>query len=149
MAPMPALAPRLHRLILLLLLGVAVAPAQAQVVALYEGETTVDSQSAEQRAAALPRALAQVLVKVSGDPQIVADAQAQGALAGASSLMQRYRYRQDTVMQNGVPAMKTVLIAQFDQAAVEALIGQTGQSEAIHSPEAWTSMVVRLTKPPA
>ena len=26
-------------------------------------------------------------------------------------------------------------------------IGQTGQSEAIHSPEAWASMVVRLTMP--
>src|SRR5262249_48506767 len=28
-------------------------------------------------------------------------------------------------------------------------IGQTGQPEAIHSPEAWTSMVVRLTNPAA
>jgi hypothetical protein len=28
-------------------------------------------------------------------------------------------------------------------------IGQTGQSEAIHSPEAWASMVVRLTRPAA
>ena len=27
--------------------------------------------------------------------------------------------------------------------------GQTGQSEAIHSPEAWASMVVRLTIPTA
>ena len=26
-------------------------------------------------------------------------------------------------------------------------IGQTGQSEAIHSPEAWASMVVKLTIP--
>jgi hypothetical protein len=27
--------------------------------------------------------------------------------------------------------------------------GQTGQSEAIHSPEAWASMVVKLTIPAA
>lgn len=100
----------------------------AQDVALYEGETTVDSQSAEQRAAALPRALAQVLVKVSGDPAVVAAASGENALAGASALMQRYRYRQDTVMRNGVPALKTVLIAQFDQAAVDALIGSVGHT---------------------
>ena len=30
-----------------------------------------------------------------------------------------------------------------------SVIGQTGQSEAIHSPEAWASMVVRFTKPAA
>lgn len=103
-------------------------PAHAQEAALYEGETTVDSQSAEQRTAALPRALAQVLVKVSGDPAVVAAANADGALGGAPSLMQRYRYRQDTVMNNGVPALKTVLIAQFDQAAVDALIGSVGHT---------------------
>lgn len=116
------------RTLLLLFLALVAAPLAAQDVALYEGETTVDSQSPEQRGAALPRALAQVLVKVSGDPSIVADAQSQGALSGAASLMQRYRYRQETVMQNGVPALKSVLIAQFDQAAVEALIGRTGHT---------------------
>jgi hypothetical protein len=30
---------------------------------------------------------------------------------------------------------------------VMSVIGQTGQSEAIHSPDACVSMVVRLTKP--
>jgi len=30
-----------------------------------------------------------------------------------------------------------------------SVIGQTGQSEAIHSPEAWASVVVKLTMPAA
>lgn len=114
----------------LLLLSLLWLPAllAAQAVSLYEGEATVDNQSPEQRAAALPRALAQVLVKVSGDPGVVAAASGEGALAGAAAIMQRYRYRQDTVIQNGVPALKTVLIAQFDQGAVDALIGSVGHA---------------------
>jgi hypothetical protein len=99
--------------------------AAAQGVDLYEGEAPVDSQSAEHRAAALPRALAQVLVKVSGDPGIASSAV---GLSDAASLMQRYRYRQDTIMQNGVPTLKTVLIAQFDRAAVDAMVGRSGHS---------------------
>ena len=42
-------------------------PLLAQELALYEGEVAVPSQSESDRNAALPQALAQVLVKVGGD----------------------------------------------------------------------------------
>ncbi|MBB5209452.1 DUF2066 domain-containing protein [Chiayiivirga flava] len=99
------------------------APAVAQEVNLYEGEVPVDSQSAEQRNAALPAALAQVLVKVSGDRGAAGIAGGQG-----TALMQRYRYRQDVVNVAGVPQIKLFLIASFDPAAVERLLAQAGRT---------------------
>jgi hypothetical protein len=131
MAIIPAPVPRMsfsplrRSACLFLLLWCSAGMAVAQQVDLYEGEAPVDSQSAEHRAAALPRALAQVLVKVSGDPGIASSAV---GLSEAASLMQRYRYRQDTVMQNGVPTLKTVLIAQFDRSAVDAMVGRSGHA---------------------
>lgn len=107
----------------LLLSLVAAMPAPAQEVGLYEGEAPVDSQSADQRNAALPAALAQVLVKVSGDRAAASVAGGQG-----SALMQRYRYRQDVVTQNGVPTIKLFLIAKFDEGAVDRLLAQAGRS---------------------
>ena len=71
--------------------------AWAQDDALYEGESMVDSQSEEQRAAALPRALGQVLVKVTGDPAAASDPAFQGALGRAAGMVQQYRYREDVV----------------------------------------------------
>lgn len=99
------------------------ASAAAQEPNLYEGEVAVDSQGAEQRNAALPAALAQVLVKVSGDRGAAAIAGGQG-----SALMQRYRYRQEVVNVAGVPQIKLFLIASFDPAAVERLLAQAGRT---------------------
>lgn len=118
--------PRFRRLLFacwIVLASLVATPALAQEAELFEGEVAVDSQGAEQRNAALPAALAQVLVKVSGDRSAAGIAGGQG-----SALMQRYRYRQDVVNVAGVPQIKLFLIARFDQAAVERLLAQAGKS---------------------
>lgn len=101
--------------------------AVAQDDALYEGESMVDSQSEEQRAAALPRALGQVLVKVTGDPSAAADPAFQGALGRAAGMVQQYRYREDVVTEGGAPRLRSVLIARFNPEAVDGLIIGAGR----------------------
>ncbi|MFA5591162.1 MAG: DUF2066 domain-containing protein [Lysobacteraceae bacterium] len=99
-------------------------PLLAQELALYEGEVAVPSQSESDRNAALPQALAQVLVKVGGDAASAAAA----ADADAASLLQQYRYRQDMVRVDGVPQLRHYLIARFNQAGVQALLASGGRS---------------------
>jgi uncharacterized protein len=110
--------------LLLPLLLLATGLARSQDSAFYEGETPVDSQSEAHRIAALPRALAHVLVKVTGDPAARADA----ALVDARGLLEQYRYRQDVVTEYGVPKMKTFLIARFNRDAIEGLAAGAGRS---------------------
>lgn len=110
-------------IVLLCLQGLAAHGVQAQDASLYEGEVPVDSQSAAERAAAASTALAQVLVKVSGDRGAARAADGQG-----SALMQQYRYRQDVVTVGRAPTIKLFLIARFDQAGVERLVAQAGFS---------------------
>lgn len=102
--------------------------ATAQDGALYEGEAPVDNQSEELRLAALPGALAQVLVKVTGDADAATDPVFAGALNGASRMMQQYRYRQDVVTSSGVPQLKLFLIARFNRASVENLVTRSGRT---------------------
>lgn len=102
--------------------------AQAQDSALYEGETPVPDQSEAARAAALPRALQQVLAKVSGEADAASDPALAAAIGDASAMMQQYRYRQDVVPVDGVPQLRLSLIARFDPAAVDALLAASGRS---------------------
>lgn len=97
-----------------LLLGSGLAAAQDG--ALYEGEAPVDNQTEERRLAALPHALAQVLVKVTGDAGAATDPAFAAALGGASRMLQQYRYRQDVVTSSGAPELKLFLIARFNRA---------------------------------
>lgn len=113
--------------LLLLWLGVAIV-AVAQDGSLYEGEAPVADQSPEQRAAVLPRALAQVLAKVTGDAGAATDPAFSSALGRAQSMMQQYRYRQDVVTTSGAPELRLFLIARFNAAAVDALIAGSGRS---------------------
>jgi len=111
-----------------LALWLAAGTALAQDEALYEGESMVDSQSEEQRAAALPRALGQVLVKVTGDPAAASDPAFQGALGRAAGMVQQYRYREDVVTVDGAPQLRSFLIARFNPAAVDSLVASAGRT---------------------
>ena len=111
----------------LIALWLCAGAARAQDDALYEGESMVDSQSEEQRAAALPRALGQVLVKVTGDPSAASDPAFQGALGRAAGMVQQYRYREDVVTEGGAPRLRSFLIARFNPQAVDALIVSAGR----------------------
>jgi hypothetical protein len=94
-------------------------PASAQAPGPFEGEVAVASQSDEDRAAALPQALLQVLAKAGVSPDA-----AEGV--DAASLLQQYRYRQDVVDVGGVPTRRLHLIARFDAAGVERLLAARG-----------------------
>jgi hypothetical protein len=102
--------------------------ALAQDEALYEGESMVDSQSEEQRAAALPRALGQVLVKVTGDPGAAGDPAFSRALGNAARMVQQYRYREDVVNVGGAPQLRSFLIARFNPQSVDELVAGAGRT---------------------
>lgn len=110
--------PRVGACLLLLLL--VCAPAVAQEPSLYEGETPVSGQGAGAREAALPRALGQALIRLTGDPAIGSDPAIAPALAQAPQLLQQYRYRQ---LDGGGLA----LIASFRPAGVDALLAEAGR----------------------
>lgn len=118
----------LRSLILLLATWLGSGRALAQDSSLYEGEASVVDQSVGQREAALPGALAQVLIKVTGDPGAATDPVYAGALSGAAGMMQQYRYRQDVVTTDGVPQLKLTLIARFSAKAVEGLVTRAGRT---------------------
>lgn len=115
-----------RRFVLILLLVLCPALATAQDTALYEGEAQVDSQDAGERDAALRSALAQVLVKLTGDREVGSRPGVGTALAGAPSLVEQYRYRQDVEVSGGVPSYRQVLVARFQRAGVDALIADAG-----------------------
>jgi uncharacterized protein len=101
--------------------------AMAQDLTLYEGEAVVDSQSEAARDAALPQALAAALVRLTGDPAIADDPAVRADLARAPTLLQQFRYRQEA--DPATPGLsRSVLVARFDPAGVDALIALGGRS---------------------
>ena len=120
--------PRWLRAAAAVLLAHAAAGALAQELDLYEGEVVVDSQGADDRAAALPRALAQVFVKLTGDVGAAREPLLASRLADAQRLLQQYRYRQDVVPEGGTARTRLFLIARFDPVGVDTLLADAGRS---------------------
>jgi len=120
----PLLPPSLLAFVLLAFAVAFAAPASAQEkIGLLDGMVAVTSQGEAEREAALPIALSQVLVKLSGDS--AAASLAQGV--NATSLMSQYRYSQGVEAVNGVPQVRIFLIATFDQNAVSRLLASGGR----------------------
>lgn len=94
--------------------------------ALYEGEAAVPDQSEEARATALPEALARVLVKLTGSEDTPLQPAVREQLAGATGLLQHFRYRSEMAVVNGLPEQRAVLVARFDRAKVDALLSGAG-----------------------
>ena len=110
---------RLPRLTLLLF---AVACTLAHAGALYTAQVPVNSQADEERGSALRNALAQVIVKVSGDASIVGRPDVAKAIASADKYVQQYQYSQEVVTENGQPQVRLNLVAQFDRDAVDRVV---------------------------
>ncbi len=111
---------------LLILLGlwlVAALPLSAQTIALYEGEVPVADQSEAARLAALPQALAQVLVKLTGDPLVADDPTLAAELPRAPGLLQQFRYRSG----DAGGTARLLLVASFQSGAVDALLAAAGR----------------------
>jgi len=85
---------------------------------LFSAETLVNDEGSETRNAALSELLAEVLVRVSGNPAIGGQPGTRIVLDAAPSLVQQYRYR--TADEGG--ALARYLWARFDRAGVERMM---------------------------
>jgi len=122
----PRLRPfRLAAALILLAVGALV-----HAAGLYTGQVPVTSQADEERGGALKAALAQVVVKVSGDAGIVNRPDVAKAIAAADKYVQQYQYAQDVVTDNGQPQVHLSLVAQFDRDAIDRLVAAGGAAPA-------------------
>ena len=95
----------------------------------YEAEVAVRNQTDGERNAALGRALAQVLAKVTGDRSVSGRPGVRAELSKARGFVAGYDYRQDEgVSATGAPTFQTTLVARFKRDAVDDLIQMLGLS---------------------
>jgi hypothetical protein len=127
--PMPCLSACRLLVPLVLLLLAACWPAATGAMDLYTGEALVASQDSAERERAVGPALAQVLVKVSGDPRVGQHPGIDAELAQAAALMLRFGYRQEPTSVAGQASNRLWLQAEFDRAGVDALLARAGVAQ--------------------
>ncbi|WP_175497975.1 DUF2066 domain-containing protein [Dokdonella immobilis] len=100
----------------------------AAAPATYSGEAPVTSQSEAERAGALKSALADVVIRLSGDPGILARAEVAKAVADADKYVLQYRYRRDSGIDetSGAATTRLMLVAEFDSSAVDRMLAGLG-----------------------
>ena len=94
----------------------------------YSGEAPVANQSEGARAGALKTALADVVIRLSGDSGILARDDVAKAVAAADKYVLQYRYRHDsgTDEASGAARQQLVLVAEFDSNAVDRMLAGLG-----------------------
>ena len=102
------------------------APATSRDVSWYTAEVPVSSQEGREHDAALGRALAQVLVRMTGKLSAPSDPVLQRALRSAGTLSTGSDYRDAEEIAGGVSVRRQMLVASFDPDAVDALIEAAG-----------------------
>ncbi|MBL8300193.1 MAG: DUF2066 domain-containing protein [Rhodanobacteraceae bacterium] len=100
--------------------------AQSASANLYAGEVPVPDQSDEQRVIALKSALAQVVVKLSGDRDAASSEAIAKLIESAERYVQQYSYRQDVANVDGQPLLRLSLVASFDKAALDRVLRERG-----------------------
>lgn len=100
----------------------------AKGVDLYQGEVVVQDQSPETRRSALSRALAQVLVKTTGNPAAPEAGGVAPHLSSAPQYVQQFQYRTEERPRPGDEPPQRVLLlsARFDPTAVERILRDAG-----------------------
>lgn len=113
---------------LILLFFLPFAGFAAEVDDLYETIVPVNSQGAEERHSSLGDALSQVLVKVSGDDQVMMLPGMAELLGESSRLMQQYRYQTPESEQsnNALQGDGQNLWVRFDKTLVNKLLFENG-----------------------
>lgn len=97
----------------------------AQIDGLYQAKVPVKSQSRDERLAVYPAALAQVVVKLSGNRSVPERSELSGLMRNAVALVQQFQYQElptanQALLEEGY---KRLLVARFDgQAITRALI---------------------------
>ena len=114
------------RLSLAACLLASVGIARADDASLYEGSTLVNSQGNGERAGAQQRALAQVIVKLSGQRNAASLPQVRSLLGAAGHLAQDSRYSAESETINGAPIYRQKFTAHFDRSGVDALLAGAG-----------------------
>lgn len=109
----------------LLLAGIGT---DAKALDLYQGEVVVEDQSSEARRDGLSRALAQVLVKTSGNPAASDAPGVSEYLSRAPQYVQQFQYRTEERLQAGdePPKRELLLSARFDPSVVERILNEAG-----------------------
>ena len=97
---------------------------------LYTGEVPVATQADAERTEALKGALAQVIVRLSGDTAALTKPEVAKAVANAEHYVQQYQYAQEIVTEGGQPQTRLTLQAQFDRDAVDQLLRDLGLAHA-------------------
>ena len=92
----------------------------------YKAEVSVNSESDAERRGATVRALAQVLVRLTGNPQAGSNAVVRRVAGNVEALVTESSIRQDPQTINGVPTFKSILAVSFDPDAVDALVAGAG-----------------------
>jgi len=109
----------------------------AEVEGLYEAESQVYSQKRSERATAMVAALAEVLVKVSGQRDAALQKGVAQAIRRPAKFLQQYRYRalsaeqreqaaQKLVEQSGAGGDPQIVFFRFDKTAVDKVLRDNG-----------------------
>lgn len=94
---------------------------------MYAAEVPVNGQGEGERHAAITRALAQVLAKLSGDRNAAGRPGVGQELRRARDFVEGYDYRQDEgVSASGAPSFRTTLVVRFDADEVDELAATLG-----------------------
>lgn len=94
--------------------------------ALFRTEVLVASQAPGELNRALPRALAQVLVRLTANPAINTNQWAQVAASKARTYLSQYQYEQRPSTDPANPGELTYLLCEFNPQAITQLLEQTG-----------------------
>lgn len=106
--------------------AVTAKPKPVRNSAFYKAELPVASQNAAERRGATVRALGQVVVRLTGNPQAPNNNVIRRAAGNIDALTTSSSFRQEDDMVNGVPVYKTVLVVTFDPERVDALVAGAG-----------------------
>lgn len=117
-------------IVILLVFFPWVTSARAELNDLYAAEVPVENDSPSVRNQALGRAMAKVLVRLSGRTDVLGHPEAGAVTARAASLVQQFRYRieeqaSDRDAQTSRPAQR-YLWAKFDKVALDRLLRESG-----------------------
>jgi len=111
-------------------------PVAAAAPATYSGEAPVGSQSEAERAEALKSALADVVMRLSGDSGALARSDVARAVADAARHVLQYQYRRDVGTDaGGLPQVRLTLVAEFDAFAVDRMLDRLGLSDTPVAPD--------------
>jgi hypothetical protein len=115
-------------LLIIITLHLSVGAAVADIN-LYTGEVVVPNQGEAVRNEAIPQALIQVLVKLSGQRELPFSPALDEALDNADRLLRSFRYKSlERVGSDGEVIGELRLVAQFLQPEVDAIVQQVGLS---------------------